>query len=378
MRGISSRTDAIAQRMRSRMRRLDYSRRVETVVRNPRPLLGAIRWDAWHGSLSDVGMAVERTLTPPQFRLRPPWFAEITSDGKVSIRGDRLGILEQEFAFARQAGIDYWAFVTYPEEHPLSLPLRRFIECPRKQGLRFCNIVEWERFGGSIEYHRMVRRLVKYFREASYLRVLGDRPLLFLLTHSDQWLVQRWGSVTAFRQVVESLRRVSQRTGAGNPYIAVMYFTAERAEEIRRTVGADALSAYALPGGTVNGAPFAQALEQMKHTWRGMAQRAQTIPLVSWGWDPRPRVVTPVPWHQPGPEHYDTFTPEQCAIAVKEAMDFVRQHRDRCDTDAVIAYAWNEHDEGGWLCPTRAPDGKPDTSRVDAVGNLLRRYRAPA
>jgi hypothetical protein len=32
------------------------------------------------------------------------------------------------------------------------------------------------------------------------------------------------------------------------------------------------------------------------------------------------------------------------------------------------------HDEGGWLCPTRASDGKPDTRRIEAVGRLLRRW----
>lgn len=346
-------------------------------MRKARPLIGAIRWDAWHGSLSEVGIAVERTLTPPQYHFRLPWFAEVSADGKVSIRGDRAGILEQEMTYARLAQLDYWAFVTYPEEHPLSLPLSRFIKCPNKQGLRFCNIVEWERFGDAQKYHGMIRRLVGYFREPSYLRVLDGRPLIFLLTHTDQQLLQQWGHIAAFRQVVDSLRRVARRVGAGYPYVAVMYFTADRAEEIRKAIGADALSAYALPGGTVKGASFAQALEQMNHTWRSMSERAPVIPLVSWGWDPRPRVDTPLPWHQPGPEHYDTFTPEQCATAVKQAMDFVRLHSSRCEADVVIAYAWNEHDEGGWLCPTRGPDGKPDKGRVEAVGALLRRYHPP-
>lgn len=41
--------------------------------------------------------------------------------------------------------------------------------------------------------------------------------------------------------------------------------------------------------------------------------------------------------------------------------------------DAVITYAWNEHDEGGWLCPTLGADGEPDTRRVEAMGKVLRR-----
>lgn len=343
---------------------------------NFRPTAGAIRWDAWHGELSEVGRAVEKTLSPPQYRFRLPWFAQIKKDGTVSIRGDRADVLEAEIAYARQAGLDYWAFVTYPEEHPLSLPLRRFADLPHGHGLRFCNIVEWERFGGAEAYHRMVRRLVGYFRRTHYVRVLGGRPLLYLLAHEDRWLLQQWGKIEAFRQVVGSLRAVSIRAGAGNPYIAVMHFAPQTAEWIRHAIGADAISAYALiANATKEGAPFSQAMEAMRNLWREMVQVAKAIPLVSWGWDPRPRVDNPVSWHQPGPEHYETFMPEQCALALKEALDLVRIHREQCEANTVIAYAWNEHDEGGWLCPTLGVNGKPDTRRVQAVGRMLREYR---
>ena len=42
-----------------------------------RPLVGAIRWDAWHGELSEVGKAVEKTLSPLKYHFRLPWFAKI-------------------------------------------------------------------------------------------------------------------------------------------------------------------------------------------------------------------------------------------------------------------------------------------------------------
>ncbi|MCS6830755.1 MAG: hypothetical protein RMM08_07365 [Armatimonadota bacterium] len=335
-------------------------------------LFGAIRWDAWHGELSEVGKVVEKTLSPPQYRFRLPWFAQVNKDGTVRIRGDRPGVLEQEIAYALQAGLDYWAFVTYPEEHPLSLPLRRFVEMSPQHGLRFCNIVEWERFEEPSGYHRMVRRLVGYFRLSHYQRVLDGRPLLYLLTHERRRVLQQWGSVNAFHRVVDSLRTVCLRTGVGNPYIAVMHFAPPAAEEIRRAIGADSVSAYALPGGTRDGAPFKQALGEMHRLWQRMVEVAQAIPLVSWGWDPRPRVDNPVPWHQPGPEHYQTFTPEQCALAVKDALRFVKAHHSRCEANTFIAYAWNEHDEGGWLCPTLGADGKPDVRRVEAVGRVMR------
>ena len=43
-----------------------------------------------------------------------------------------------------------------------------------------------------------------------------------------------------------------------------------------------------------------------------------------------------------------------------------------CPARTVIIYAWNEHDEGGWLCPTWSPDGRPDRRRLEAIRKVLK------
>jgi hypothetical protein len=40
--------------------------------------------------------------------------------------------------------------------------------------------------------------------------------------------------------------------------------------------------------------------------------------------------------------------------------------------------AGNEHDESGWLVPTWTSEGKPDTSRLDAIRRVLRPDAAAA
>ena len=35
-----------------------------TETTETRPIVGAIRWDAWHGDASEVGLIVEQTLAP--------------------------------------------------------------------------------------------------------------------------------------------------------------------------------------------------------------------------------------------------------------------------------------------------------------------------
>lgn len=343
-----------------------------------RPRVGAIRWDAWHGDLGVPGRAVQKSLGPARYHFRLPWFAKVEADGSMAIRCDAPGILAQEITYARRAGLDYWAFVTYPEDSPLAIPLKQFLARGPKDSLGFCNIVEWARFGGPGKHKPMVERLVRYFRDPRYVRVLGNRPLLYFLAHDAGTVQRQWGSLAGFKTVADALRTGARQAGLGNPYLVVMNFNAKRGDEIRRAIGADALSAYAVPGGSKAGEPFAASQRKARGMWRQMAALAPTVPNVSWGWDPRPRVDNPVPWHRPGPEHYHTFTPEQCAQALREALDWVASHPEQASANAVIAYAWNEHDEGGWLCPTRGADGQPDARRVEAVGDMLRAWRPPA
>src|SRR5262245_34949974 len=40
----------------------------------PRPVVGAIRWDAWYGGKDAVGLAVEKSLSPKRWHYRLPFF----------------------------------------------------------------------------------------------------------------------------------------------------------------------------------------------------------------------------------------------------------------------------------------------------------------
>ena len=62
---------------------------------------------------------------------------------------------------------------------------------------------------------------------------------------------------------------------------------------------------------------------------------------------------------------------------LKAALDWTATHRAAAPANAVIVYAWNKNDEGGWLVPTLKPDGTPDAGRIDAVGRMLRAWSPP-
>jgi len=53
---------------------------------------------------------------------------------------------------------------------------------------------------------------------------------------------------------------------------------------------------------------------------------------------------------------------------VQDAFDFIGANSSICDADTTLMYAWNEHDEGGWLCPTLDGSGQ---DRLAALAEIL-------
>ena len=45
-------------------------------------------------------------------------------------------------------------------------------------------------------------------------------------------------------------------------------------------------------------------------------------------------------------------TPEEIAQNLRNALTWVKNHKNATEANTILVYAWNEFDEGGWLCPT--------------------------
>jgi hypothetical protein len=114
--------------------------------------------------------------------------------------------------------------------------------------------------------------------------------------------------------------------------------------------------------------------------------RLPSITFASTGWDTRPRNERPPSWMKEVPATPDptppaqqkplldsvTATPEELASHILEAIEWTAANRDLNPANALIIYAWNEHDEGGWLQPTLGSDGRPNEERIQALGKVLR------
>ncbi len=340
-----------------------------------RPIVGAIRWDGWHGSASQVGEVLEGTLGPKRYHHRLPFFAEVVSDTEVSIVGNTQEIVDEEIAYARGAGLDYWAFVTYPADYVMSEPLKLYLASERKSDIHFCLNLQggWEGGGGLDAWPEKVERYVEYFRDPCYQTVLDGRPLVYLYSLADLIGDGRFKDWPEARQAFDQLRAATVEAGVPTPYVVAQDWTPQAATEAMERLGLDAIGAYALAGGGIE-APYIDLAAHVESWWDGAKEAgAPVVPLVMAGWDRRPRIERPhpwEPWQKPGEgmdRYYESPTPAELATHLGHALEWVASNSSIAEANAVLIYAWNENDEGGWIVPTLG-DG---AARLDAIAEVL-------
>jgi len=201
-------------------------------------------------------------------------------------------------------------------------------------------------------------------KEPGYQTVLDGRPLVYAFC----------GEKFPFERFAE-LRAAASDAGI-DPYFVYMGWSP--ASDFKRVSpkGFDAVSNYARCGEQPDFADLVESVEQ--HYWQNAANAGVPyVPMVTSGWDKRPRKDNPVSWEKDAAYHTQevwpsTATPAEIAAHLERAISFVKSHPDTCEANAIIIYAWNEYDEGGWIAPTRGANGEPDASRLDAIQSVLK------
>lgn len=349
-------------------------------------LVGAIRWDAWHTPVKDTVhggyggpvKAVEYALSQKQYQTRAPFFSKLISDSVIRIDGYTREIMDREINYAKAGGIDYWAFLLYPTGNAMSQGIELYLSSRHKEDVKFCAMANLDWFTRMDTRVDGIPRYIRLMKESSYQKVLGNRPLFYLFRPDDEWVEQIGGPGKA-RQLMDSLRQEAIRENLGDPYMVVMHYDIDVAVRMADILGADALSDYAQSGdGGLNGTPYRELTKVARSFWESCSSHGKAvIPLVMSGWNRLPRIERPVPWErkwQEAGESLDRFyalpTPGELAAHVQEACDWVEENKEACPARAILIYAWNEHDEGGWLCPTINEDGSVNNSRLEALAKI--------
>lgn len=332
--------------------------------------LGAINWDA--GLLRDTyfGGYMIRSLGDPNHAHRLPYYAKIDDHEKYYIPERTFDDYNRELQMAVDGGIDFFLYCWYPDgteprdigteanpelaEHFPSLNTMRklYQQSPLREKIQMCAIL--------ITPHAYSRKdletLISTMQEDYYEKKDG-RPLVFL-----------FGGYRL--DFIHAIREVAEEAGI-DPYIVFM--NNGRGSDNGDYTAADAVSTYASCHSAETYEALCAAVTQDNE--KRKAYGIPVMPTLSVGWNPEPRIDHPCPWVQ-----YSTnvYAPLPTADQMEKAtLDYFRwiEENDEASTGYGVIFAWNEFEEGGYLCPTLGEDGKPHTAVLDGFQQARQQYQ---
>ncbi len=303
--------------------------------------IGAIRWDAWYthdGNPTSVISQVERSLSPAEYHYRTPFFGEITEDGKVIIPAYTQDVFDREMVYAADAGIDYFAYVWYNDDMRAARDFHLTSAYANEVKMAACLD------GNAIGKDYARREITALFSQDLYMTVSGGRPLMYYFGEA--------GNLAAIRDDINYYRQYCAFAELPAPYAVIHNVDGSTAV----AYGADASSAYAVGGSSTYAALTAAA----KRDWNTrLRDGVAFVPSVTCGWSPKPRFDNPVSWTTvPENSWSEDATPDELYAHLTEALRYMQGAKvtSATNSNTVLIYAWNEHDEGGWICPTLAVD----------------------
>lgn len=385
-----------------------------------RPLLGVQRWDMYSGKgatqKQEIGYlpGEQGFLRPAEWHNRAPFFCRLTQDVDWVQHPPNAGPLwcnypfnqdylqrsmDQEIRFAYNAGIDY--FVYHAPARALfrngwelknNLDAHMSSTIPEAQKMKFV----WALFGHSaVHYTRskvklMMDETIDYIKMPHWQTVMDGRPLVPVLRPDDfasQLAAATGAEQMSAREFTDYIRERVMSAGLKNPYLVGMAVPARGFQKAKEWK-ADGYDAFCDYSGGYGGATakrdmaptYAQATKGLIETWQTafVNQALPSIPSCTSMQYPWPRALD----HKTGKPkktwyHYQWPEKGDLGARVTAALDFVASHPKDCEAQTIIMYSWNEHSEGGGLCPTMGvpPEYKPNTGWLDEVAAALKTWK---
>lgn len=321
------------------------------ITPGPRAQVGAYYFDGWAGKHRDAG-----DTNQPWARHAPSHLSKRMLDefpGREPVwgwRDDTAAIMERQIDLAADHGLGFWAFCWYfnPDAAAVASDskhtgLALFTAAPNNQRMKFCLLVanhDNYRLQNAANWRKAAQMWLPYLRHPSHLTV-GGLPLVIIFNAQD-----------SDRQGFEFAQAVARE--AGLPGIAFAACSPNPP-----AVGFSLTTRYNVGIGWEAGYEqrrYADLIQTVKGSWKGTPELPH-IPCLLAGWDKRP-------WEKPATGNkaddaklcwfFPDRTPELFARHVADAIDWLDAHPEQATKERILlAYAWNEYGEGGYLAPTK-------------------------
>lgn len=334
--------------------------------------IGMINWDACLPENTYFGHYTLNTLGNDKYKDRLPYFAQKKGNGyDFSYRTQEE--YDRELRYAIDAGVDFFAYCWYPdtlcernfwkdlgssllwEHYPeLNLGRKLYQTSELNKEIKMCAIL----FTGRAYAISDIDDLIFAMKQDYYEKIDG-RPIVCTFGGFEEGFI-------------DELKLHTKKHGI-DPYI-VFFNTSATIHEGINYDKADAISAYAACCQCENFDDVISCVEEKNYKRLGAGLKE--MPHVSIGWNPMPRVEKPSPWvNYPDGPYSQLPTEEQLEKCFDKLFDFIEKNPEKIVDGYAMVYAWNEFEEGGYLCPTLCENGEADTKFLESFKRVRGKYK---
>lgn len=331
--------------------------------------IGVINWDAALVQDTYFGGYVINSLGNAKHSHRLPYYAKKDGNGNYFIPERLQEDYDLELTMAADSGIDFFMYCWYPDGteprnigtekhtnisshlHELNRMRKLYQKSPLNKRIKMCAIVIAQHAYSENDMHELI-----FAMKQDYYEKKDGRPLIFVFG----------GYVPDF---FATLKGFAEDDGL-NPYI--IFINNGKLSENGDYSKADAVSAYA-------SFQIADSFDKFSFKVHGDNEHRKTygipvIPLLSAGWNPTPRVERPVPWGDYPERNYTPApTADEMEAATLDFFKWIDDNSEEASTGYGVIFAWNEFEEGGYLCPTLGNNGEPCSDILDGLGRALKK-----
>ena len=332
--------------------------------------IGVVNWDCSLPPDTFFGSYMAKTLSFKKWRNRTPYYADILSEDNICCHYRTAEEYDRELEYAIKAKIDYFAYVwhtdnknlKYDPANPGSVtqPHAWTQDYARKlhqksalaEKIKLCAILIYGHPYNENDYYNLAEAM-----KAPYYEKVGNRPIVYL-----------FGGYRV--DFINIIRQFPEKYGTENPYIVFM--DTGLLSEDGTYSKADGVTAYACAN-EKSIDKYSQLIDSLiSQNEDRKKYNINIIPQFSVGWDPTPRIETKVPWIS-----YTDFgyakraTPLEIEEGAKRLADWIEQNKDLIKSSHIMCFAWNEFEEGAYICPTYNDDGSINDERIAAFANVV-------
>ena len=332
--------------------------------------IGVINWDCSLPSDTYFGGYLSSSLSPMKYRNRVPYYADILPDGTVTCHYRTLEEYEQEMQYAINAGIDYFAYCWYDSTGKQLPPI-----CDGTAALVDDKVYELT-YARKLHSQSRLRNKLKLCAILSIIHPYSEEAISDLIDEMQQEyyqdvngrpLVYLYGNGYDI-DFIRRLRTACKASGI-NPYIVFQWSSKDA--NIGDYSEADGIFYYSSVKRNITKykdlATYMLAENEARKKYG-----IDIIPHFTVGWNPKPRIDNPVPWcTYPEADYVDTDEISGYMEAAEGLDNWIEANQQQVCTGHILTFAWNEFEEGAYICPTLNTEGKPDTAKLDEFAKVV-------